>query len=491
MSGYAALTRPTELGNPENEAQQELPAPHSQSVALELAEPSWKKATIGDIATVQSGVGFPKNYQGKAEDKYPVYKVGDVSRSVLNTRGLLAIAENSINEIEASKLKGVIFPEGTTLFAKIGEAVRLNRRAFVVKPGLADNNVMGVKPILKEMDKFIHYFMKTVDLNEASRSTTVPSIRKSDIEDLALGIPPLAEQQQIAAKLDELLAQVDTLKIRLDSIPKILKRFRQSVLTAAVSGKLTQDWRFEHRISDYSWQQVKVGQLVESIEAGKNIKCIETPPVGDQHGIIKISAVTWGTYNENESKTLSDIKMFAENRRIQSGDFLISRANTLELLGMPVIVKNVTKNLMLSDKVLRLVMNEADKKWLSIFFRSHFGRKEIESRSTGNQLSMRNIGQKALLDINLPKPIEEEQTEIVNRVEQLFTYADQIEQRVKDAQARVNHLTQAILAKAFRGELTADWREQNPDLISGENSAAALLAKIKAEREKIKIKKLK
>ena len=85
--------------------------------------------------------------------------------------------------------------------------------------------------------------------------------------------------------------------------------------------------------------------------------------------------------------------------------------------------------------------------------------------------------------ITLP-PLKE-QTEIVARVEQLFAYADQIEQRVKDAQARVNHLTQAILAKAFRGELTADWRTQNPDLISGDNSAEALLAKIKAERETV------
>ena len=79
----------------------------------------------------------------------------------------------------------------------------------------------------------------------------------------------------------------------------------------------------------------------------------------------------------------------------------------------------------------------------------------------------------------------EEQTEIVARVEQLFTYAEQIEQRVKDAQARVKHLTQAILARAFSGELTADWRAQNPELISGDNSAAALLARIKAERETI------
>ncbi len=58
-----------------------------------------------------------------------------------------------------------------------------------------------------------------------------------------------------------------------------------------------------------------------------------------------------------------------------------------------------------------------------------------------------------------------------------------VEQRVKDAQKRVNHLTQSILAKAFRGELTAEWRAQNPDLISGENSAAALLERIKVERE--------
>ena len=76
----------------------------------------------------------------------------------------------------------------------------------------------------------------------------------------------------------------------------------------------------------------------------------------------------------------------------------------------------------------------------------------------------------------------EEQIEIVRRVEQLYAFVGQIEQRVKDAQSRVNHLTQSILAKAFRGELTADWREQNPDLISGDNSAEALLERIKAER---------
>jgi type I restriction enzyme S subunit len=68
-------------------------------------------------------------------------------------------------------------------------------------------------------------------------------------------------------------------------------------------------------------------------------------------------------------------------------------------------------------------------------------------------------------------------------------FADQIEQQVKNAQGRVNNLTQSILAKAFRGELTTQWRAENPDLISGENSAEALLAKIQEEREKLKPKK--
>ena len=295
-------------------------------------------------------------------------------------------------------------------------------------------------------------------------------------------IAPLPEQKIIAEKLDTLLAQVDSTKVRLEQIPQILKRFRQAVLGAAVSGNLTEAWRRKNNFNFDNWENLTLGHIVKKIEAGKNLKCIEIPPDNHQYGIIKISAVTWGEYDEEESKTLPDNSLFIESRRISVGDFLISRANTLELLGNPVIVKQVTKNLMLSDKVLRLVMEDYDKPWINIFLRSFYGRREIEFRSTGNQLSMRNIGQKALLEIPIPKPPIEEQAEIVRRVEQLFAYADTIEKQVNNALARVNNLTQSILAKAFRGELTAQWRTENPELISGENSAAALLEKIKAER---------
>ncbi|WP_312923971.1 restriction endonuclease subunit S [Stutzerimonas nitrititolerans] len=206
----------------------------------------WQFSLLGEIGSVQSGVGFPNEYQGSTSGTYPVYKVGDVSRGVTQNNGKLQLANNYVSSEIAELLKGHVFESGSTLFAKIGEALKLNRRGFVITPGLADNNVMGYKSAPGINDHFIYYFLLTQDFAEYSRSTTVPSIRKGDIEGIRIALPPLAEQTRIAQKLDELLAQVDTLKARIDAIPALLKRFRQSVLAAAVSGRLTEEWRAQN-----------------------------------------------------------------------------------------------------------------------------------------------------------------------------------------------------------------------------------------------------
>ncbi|MGO3449289.1 MAG: restriction endonuclease subunit S, partial [Kluyvera intermedia] len=105
-----------------------------------------------------------------------------------------------------------------------------------------------------------------------------------------------------------------------------------------------------------------------------------------------------------------------------------------------------------------------------------------ETRKAAAGGNQPNLNLNKVREIPVIVPPLPEQAEIVRRVEQLFAYADTIEKQVNSALTRVNNLTQSILAKAFRGELTAQWRAENPDLISGENSAAALLEKIKAER---------
>ncbi|MEC8902136.1 MAG: restriction endonuclease subunit S, partial [Pseudomonadota bacterium] len=105
---------------------------------------------------------------------------------------------------------------------------------------------------------------------------------------------------------------------------------------------------------------------------------------------------------------------------------------------------------------------------------------------SGQGTTVKTIYMPACKKFRIITPPLEEQTEIVRRVDQLFAHADRIEQQVNNALARVNNLTQSILAKAFRGELTEQWRKDNPELITGENSAEALLDRIKAERAAMK-----
>lgn len=108
------------------------------------------------------------------------------------------------------------------------------------------------------------------------------------------------------------------------------------------------------------------------------------------------------------------------------------------------------------------------------------GRYQLQKAAYGGGkpgLNLQNIK-----DVKLALPNPEEMEAIVRRVDQLFSHADRIEQQVNNALARVNNLTQSILAKAFRGELTEQWRKDNPELISGGNNTPALLERIKVER---------
>ncbi len=475
----------------------------------------WVEATIGDVCDVCSGVGFPLQYQGNDRGEFPVYKVGDVSRAVRDCSGMLSKSENYIDDCVLSLLRGYVFPVGSTLFAKIGEAVRLNRRAFVLRPGLADNNVMGVVPEGVE-PKFTHFFMKTVDLEDATRSTTVPSIRKSDIECIVIPLAPLAEQKVIADTLDVLLAQVDTIQARLDAIPVILKRFRQSVLSAAVTGKLTEDWR----------SKCPVGQSIHELPIQSKTRrgVPDTVKIPDGLALLKYPR-SWALFSAAEllrKGVFIDLKDGNHGaNHPKTADFteyglpFITAAQVMEkgtidfdgapkLSGSPLAILRVgfakvgdvifthkgtvgrvaitSRDCILSPQTTyyRLDQKYVSADYLKYFLKSNVFIEQLDSVKSQTTRDFVPIStQYELFHLLPPLP---EQHEIVRRVEALFAYADQIEARLQEATARVKHLTQSILAKAFRGELTADWRATHPELVTGENSAAALLERIRATR---------
>ncbi|WP_050580213.1 restriction endonuclease subunit S [Xanthomonas oryzae pv. oryzae] len=206
------------------------------------------------------------------------------------------------------------------------------------------------------------------------------------------------------------------------------------------------------------WTSCQLGDLLDHIQAGKNVKCDERPPEGEEPGLVKISAVTWGKFDELESKTLlSDDGLEARNK-IQPGDLLISRANTLELVGAPVIVHAITKNLYLSDKVLRLDLAEPLRAWALTCLKSKSGRSQIEALATGNQLSMRNISQDALRSIELPLPPLAEQKRIAQKLDALLAQVDTLKARIDAMPALLKRFREATLTSAMSGTLTKDWR---------------------------------
>lgn len=314
-------------------------------------------------------------------------------------------------------------------------------------------------------------------LRDLKRGATKVGLRLDDIRELQFPIPPLPEQKRITDKLDTLLARVDACREHLDRVPAILKRFRQSVLAAATSGELTREWREARGAGTCDWTETTVGELIQRIEAGLNVQCEERPPESNERGLVKISAVTWGRYDDNESKTLPRTAEVPERSRIALGDFLISRANTLELVGACVIVEQVTRPVYLSDKVLRLVMPEGLKPWLLIALQSPAGRKAIESRASGNQLSMRNLSQANLREIPISIPPDDEMVEAVDRVRRLLDMAEQIARRAAHAATAVQRSVPATLTKAFRGDLVP----QDPN----DEPAATLLARIAAQRDDV------
>lgn len=465
----------------------------------------WALTALSQIADVQSGVGFPKKYQGKISGFYPVYKVGDVSRSYLNQSGILSISENYVSEETALEMKGKVFSEGAILFAKIGEALKLNRRVIVHRKGLADNNVMGVSAKNSKSTRYLYRFLQYFDIAALSRSTTVPSIRKGDVEELLIPLAPLNEQKRIADKLDSILARVDKAQARLDKIPTILKRFRQSVLAAATSGELTKEWRKENKsevVDDIliglselildkkakkladkpflekeitqllpsTWKWIRlcgIAEVVSGVAKGSKVKeeIISLP-------YLRVANVQRGYLDLTEVKNIDVAKSKAEKLKLKVGDVLFKEGGDIDKLGRGWIWEGQVDDCIHQNHVFRArVLNDKiQPKYLSYY--GNETAKEYFLREGTQTVNLANLNKTTLSLLPVPLPPEYEQVEIVKRVDKLFLLADKAEKQYLAAKVRIDRVTQSILAKAFRGELVPQDESDEP--------AEQLLEKIKA-----------
>lgn len=318
-------------------------------------------------------------------------------------------------------------------------------------------------------------------LAENREGTTVQSVKADTLNGFLLPVPPLAEQRRIIAKLEVLLGKVDDCRKRLDKIPVLLKRFRQSVLAAACSGRLTADWR-EANPADSVSQGIEGPFDVpdswkwETFEdAGQEITVGYVGPMAKEYvasGIPFLRSLNVRRFRFDESNLKFITPKFHAliiKSRLRPGDVAIVRSGNS---GVCCVVPATLPEANCSDLVILRPGKRLVSEYACIFLNSTSAQTHIDSVKVGIAQGHFNVG--SMKKTLLPLPPLSEQHEIVRRVEALFAVADQIEGRYGKAKGYVDRLTQSILAKAFRGGLVP----QDPS----DEPASVLLERIRAKR---------
>jgi len=327
--------------------------------------------------------------------------------------------------------------------------------AITTRPVTINQDLKAIEPTLAVNSRYLAYAFRAksqeILATCTKAGTTVASVETTALADLPLPLAPLAEQQRIADKLDTVLARVDSVNARLARVAPLLKRFRQSVLAAATSGRLTADW-----VADDSatWQAITVGAVCRFIgdgPFGSNLKSDDYTETGAR--VIRLENI--GHLNfVREKQTFVSMEKYEQlaKHTLVPGDLLFSSFVDEEVrvcvfppdLSVPAINKADCFCVRVNDEL-------CNPRFLLMRLASRDTYQALKESVHGATRPRINLKQLRSFAIELP-PLSE-QTEIVRRVELLFAFADRLEARLQAGQTATSRLTPALLAKAFRGEL--------------------------------------
>ncbi len=287
--------------------------------------------------------------------------------------------------------------------------------------------------------KYLYYFMsKYIDVLRAkSIGGVIKYIKLGDLTEAKIPVPPLEEQERIVSILERAH----------DAICK--REESKRLLDELIQSKFV-DVFGNPSINSKKWKVEELSNVLVNIENGKSFVCENYNREGIYPAILKLSAVTYGTYNSEENKALIDEESFIETVEVKNGDLLFTRKNTPELVGMSAYVYETTPNLMMPDLIFRLNTNEkCNKIYLWQLINHQLFRGKIKALSNGSAKSMSNISKQNLMRLGIPVPPIVIQNEFADFVSQINKLKFEMENSLKELQNNFNSLMQ----RAFNGEL--------------------------------------
>lgn len=408
----------------------------SESPLLASAE-HWERKPLGEVATILNGYAFSSKLFSRAEG-VPLIRIRDISKGTTTERFKGQFEERYL--IRSGDL--LVGMDGDFNVARwSGPHALLNQRVMKIEP----------KPGILDTEFLFHLLPGYLQaIHDLTSSTTVKHLSSKDVERLPIPVPKIEEQRRIAAQIATLVELVESSNGHLVTIPALLRKFRQSVLAAACSGQLTADWRGTDET--VCWEELTLADLI----IGKPKNGYSAKPVGyhTQWKVLTLTATTSGRFDPTQFKYFDETIPEDSPFWVRDGEIYFQRGNTIEYVGTPALYRGKDQEFIYPDLLMRVQANEkALPEFLVLACANESARQYLRDNATGSQGSMPKINQPTLMSLPLFVPGTDEQVEIVRRVESLFSLADSIESRLAEATAQIECTAQAILAKAFRGEL--------------------------------------
>ena len=429
------------------------------------------------------------------------------------------------------------FMSGDVIIAKITPCMENGKLAIV--PTLSSPWAYGstefhvVRPRAAVTAKWIAHFLSQQSGRRKARANMAGSagqlrVPRSWLEQVLVPVPPLAEQARIVAKIEELFSDLDAGVAALERVRAKLKRYRASVLNAAVTGKLTETWRQQHpptepadkllaRILDERRKQWEAEQLRKFAEVGKTPpKAWEAryeepcpPLIADAEGLpgswrwtsvdqlikektcngisikgsdsppgvaaLRLSAMSDRGFDYAKRRYILINDADARSLAIRSGDFFVCRGNgSLHLVGRGTLAQAVDEIVVFPDTMIRARFAKAGvlPQFMARVWQSRLIRQQIEKRAK-TSAGIYKVSQREVESVTVPLPPLAEQGEIVAEIERRLSVVEAVEAEVEHGLKRAARLRQAILKRAFEGKLVP----QNP----ADEPASATLAKVDLE----------
>jgi type I restriction enzyme S subunit len=394
----------------------------------------WTEATLGEIARWGSG-GTPRagerSFYG---GDIPWAVIGDLNDGVVHTTA------QSITTLGLARSSAKLVPGGAVLIAMYGSIGKLG----IAGRDMATNQAIAAAVVNKAVidRRFLFYYLlsQREQLGRAGKGATQQNIGQGVLKAWPIALPRLDEQRRIVDLLEDHLSRLDAASGELNSVRARLAGLLRAARHSASTGGVR--------------ETVPLASLVSRIEAGRSFGSAASAAGDGEWGIVKVSAMTWGAFNETENKVVLDPSRVDERFEIRPGDLLVSRANTSAYVGATVLVGSCRPRLLLSDKSLRLVPHEGvDPRYLRAVLQAPAARSQMSDLATGTKDSMRNISQAALLSIQLPKATPVQQAEVVRKVAIVEEQVGRLRVEVERAQARHMGLRRSLLDAAFAGKL--------------------------------------